>query len=79
MCIVMTGLTTVAGSIPLVLASGAGAETRIVIGVVVLAGVLAGIFFTLLIVPVAYSLIARGTGSPNDIAKTIEKEEAQKA
>ncbi len=77
--IVMTGLTTVAGSIPLVLASGAGAETRIVIGVVVLAGVLAGIFFTLLIVPVAYSLIARGTGSPNDIAKTIEREEAQKA
>lgn len=72
--IMMTGLTTVAGSVPLVLASGAGAETRITIGVVVLAGVLVATFFTLLVVPVAYSLIARGTGSPEDIAKEIEKQ-----
>lgn len=72
--IMMTGLTTVAGSVPLVLASGAGAETRITIGVVVLAGVLVATFFTLVIVPVAYSLIARGTGSPNDVARRIEEE-----
>ncbi|MCL4136562.1 UNVERIFIED_CONTAM: hypothetical protein GTU68_066627 [Idotea baltica] len=72
--IVMTGLTTAAGSLPLVMASGAGAETRIVIGIVVLAGVLASTFFTLLIVPVAYSLIARGTGSPNDVARMIEEQ-----
>lgn len=73
--IVMTGLTTVAGAVPLVLASGAGAETRIVIGVVVLAGVLVSTFLTLLVVPVAYSLIARGTGSPSDVEKQIEKDE----
>lgn len=72
--IVMTGLTTAAGSIPLVVASGAGAETRIVIGIVVLTGVLAATFFTLLIVPVAYSLIAKGTGSPNDVARMIEQQ-----
>ncbi len=71
--IMMTGLTTVAGSVPLVLASGAGAETRLTIGVVILAGVLVATFFTLLVVPVAYSLIARGTGSPEDVAKEIEK------
>ncbi|MEE4243809.1 MAG: efflux RND transporter permease subunit, partial [Kangiellaceae bacterium] len=35
--IVMTGLTTVAGSMPLVIASGAGAETRVMIGVGILA------------------------------------------
>lgn len=75
--IVMTGLTTAAGSIPLVIASGAGAETRIVIGVVVLAGVLTATFFTLLIVPVAYSLLARGTGSPNDVARVIEQQTKQ--
>lgn len=72
--IMMTGLTTVAGSVPLVLASGAGAETRITIGVVVLAGVLVATFFTLLVVPIAYSLLARKTGSPNDISKKIESE-----
>jgi len=76
--IIMTGLTTVAGSIPLVMASGAGAETRIVIGVVVLTGVSAATFFTLFIVPVAYSLMARRTGSPNDVARKIEAEQ-QKA
>ena len=71
--IVMTGLTTIAGAIPLVLASGAGSETRIVIGIVVLTGVFAATLFTLFIVPVAYSLIARNTGSPNDVAKKIEE------
>ncbi len=75
--IIMTGLTTVAGSLPLVLASGAGAETRITIGVVVLAGVLLATFFTLFIVPVAYSLIARKTGSPNDVAKALEQQMPQ--
>ena len=72
--IVMTGLTTIAGAIPLVLSSGAGSETRIVIGVVVLTGVFAATFFTLFIVPVAYSLIARKTGSPNAVAERLEAE-----
>ncbi|WP_153915856.1 efflux RND transporter permease subunit, partial [Shewanella sp. TC10] len=38
--ILMTGITTAAGAIPLVMSSGAGAETRFVIGVVVLSGIL---------------------------------------
>ncbi len=72
--IVMTGLTTIAGAIPLILTSGAGAETRIVIGVVVLSGVMAATVFTLFIVPAAYSLLARGTGSPDDTARRLEAE-----
>ena len=75
--ILMTGLTTIAGSIPLVLSSGAGAETRSVIGIVVLAGVFAATLFTLFIVPVAYSLLARNTGSPNDIARKIAASDAE--
>lgn len=70
--IIMTGLTTVAGSVPLVLSSGAGAETRMVIGVVVLAGVLAATFFTLFIVPAFYSMLARKTGSPSDVGRALE-------
>mgnify|MGYP000296987862 CR=1 FL=1 len=71
--IVMTGLTTAAGAIPLVLSSGAGAETRMVIGVVILGGVMAATFFTLFIVPAAYSLIARRTGSPMDVTRELEE------
>lgn len=73
--ILMTGLTTVAGAIPLVTSSGAGAETRLVIGVVVMFGVVAATFFTLFIVPVAYSLIARNTGSPGDVARQLEADQ----
>jgi multidrug efflux pump len=75
--IIMTSLTAVAGSIPLVISSGAGSETRFVIGVVVISGVLIATFFTLFVVPVAYSLLARNTGSPNDVSKKLEGEVAR--
>jgi multidrug efflux pump len=57
-----------------VLSSGAGAETRIVIGVVVLSGVFAATIFTLFVVPLAYSLIARRTGSVGNVEKRLNKE-----
>lgn len=75
--IVMTGITTIAGSVPLILSSGAGAETRTAIGVVILFGVLAATFFTLFIVPVAYDLLARKTGSPGDVKRQLEKEKLE--
>ncbi|GEN22706.1 multidrug transporter [Halomonas cupida] len=72
--IVMTSVTTIAGSIPLILSSGAGAETRMVIGTVIFTGVAAATFFTLFVVPVAYDLLARHTGSPGDVSRKLEKE-----
>ena len=72
--IVMTAITTAAGAVPLLFASGAGAETRTAIGVVVFAGVLAATIFTVFVVPVAYELIARRTGSPGDVARRLEAE-----
>jgi multidrug efflux pump len=70
--IVMTGVTTIAGTIPLILASGAGAETRYVVGTVILFGVLAATILTVLVVPVAYSLLARKTSSPEQVARDLE-------
>jgi len=70
----MTGITTAAGSIPLILSSGAGAETRDVIGIVIFAGVITATLFTLIVVPVAYSLMARHTGSPGDVARRLDSE-----
>lgn len=70
--IVITGITTAAGSIPLILSTGAGAETRMVIGIVVLTGTIAATVFTLFVVPVAYELFARRTGSPGDVARNLD-------
>ena len=72
--IVMTGITTMAGSIPLLLSSGAGAETRLVIGTVILAGVLAATFFTLFVVPVAYDRFAQRSHTPGFTTRQLEKE-----
>lgn len=72
--IIMTSLTAVAGAVPLVVSSGAGSETRFVIGVVVISGVIVATFFTLFVVPVAYSLLAKNTGSPELVGKQLDQE-----
>ena len=72
--IIMTGITTAAGTIPLILSSGAGAETRLVIGIVVLSGVVLATVLTIFIVPLGYDLLARGTGSPGDVARRLNEE-----
>jgi multidrug efflux pump len=75
--ILMTTLTAVAGALPLIFSHGAGAETRSVIGVVILFGVSSALIVTLILVPAAYSLLARRTGSPREIERRLETEEAQ--
>ncbi|GAB3345429.1 efflux RND transporter permease subunit [Chromohalobacter beijerinckii] len=72
--ILMTAVTTMAGAVPLILASGPGAETRLVIGTVIFSGVAAATLFTLLVVPVAYDILARRTGSPSDVSRQLERE-----
>jgi len=75
--IVMTTFTTVTSAIPLVFAVGPGAESRMVIGVVIFAGVSLASIFTLFIVPGAYYWLCRNTGSPKAIANEINKAEQQ--
>jgi len=70
--VLMTALTTVAGSIPLILATGPGSETRFVIGVAVFSGVLFATLFTLFVIPAAYTLLARRTQSPQATTRHIE-------
>ncbi|MGM0702247.1 MAG: efflux RND transporter permease subunit [Pseudomonadota bacterium] len=72
--IVMTAVTTMAGAVPLIVSSGAGAETRLVIGTVILCGLAAATLFTLFVVPVAYDLLARRTSSPGEVARRLERE-----
>ncbi len=75
--IIMTGITTAAGSIPLILSFGAGSETRTAIGIVIFSGVLAATLFTIIVIPVGYSLLARRTGAIGDVARALAEEEAR--
>jgi Cu/Ag efflux pump CusA len=55
------------------LASGAGAESRQSIGVVVFYGVVISVVLTLGVVPAVYTLAARNTRSPQAVAHMIER------
>ncbi len=72
--ILMTAVTTVAGAVPLMLSDGPGSETRSVIAIVILWGVSAATLFTIFVVPVAYSLLARKTSSPKAVSQKLENE-----
>jgi len=56
--ITMTMLSTVLSGIPLVMASGAGAEARIALGWIIVGGLGMATLFTLFLTPVAYVLLA---------------------
>jgi multidrug efflux pump len=57
--ILMTSVATVAGHFPLTLVSGAGAAARNSIGLVLVGGMSIGTFFTLIVLPAIYILIAK--------------------
>ncbi|MDB1122551.1 multidrug efflux RND transporter permease subunit [Vibrio algarum] len=56
--ILMTTAAMIAGLIPLMYASGAGAAQRFSIGIVIVAGLAIGTLFTLFVLPVIYSFLA---------------------
>ncbi|MEK7214749.1 MAG: efflux RND transporter permease subunit, partial [Chloroflexota bacterium] len=74
--IVMTSLTAVFGAVPLLLAFGAGAEVRYVLGVVIFYGVLLSSLLTLFVLPVLYLQFARTSNTPGKVAGRIEELES---
>jgi multidrug efflux pump len=71
--ILMTGLSTSIGALPLVISFGPGAETRLTLGLVVLFGVMSATLAAILVVPAAYRSMARRTGSPGRVAARLEE------
>ena len=69
----MTSLCTVFGAVPLLIATGAGAESRSTIGSVIVYGVTFSLLLTLYVVPVIYAFVARNTKSPEYISQMIER------
>ncbi|BEH16536.1 efflux RND transporter permease subunit [Marinobacter shengliensis] len=71
--VLMTTISTVFGAVPLVIATGAGAESRAAIGMVILGGLVFATTLTLFIIPVLYNLLARFAKSSNAVEKELER------
>ncbi|MBC7990600.1 MAG: multidrug efflux RND transporter permease subunit [Luteimonas sp.] len=73
--IVMTSIAFIAGTVPLVLSHGAGAEVRSATGITVFSGMLGVTLFGLFLTPVFYvalrKLVTRKSTSDRDLAKAI--------
>ena len=70
--ILMTTGAMVLGAVPLALAAGAGAESRMQIGWVIVGGMSLGTLLTLFVVPTVYTLVARGHKTAVVPDETIE-------
>ena len=56
--ILMTSLATIFGALPIALALGAGAQSRVPLGIVVVGGLLFALILTLFVIPTMYILLA---------------------
>jgi multidrug efflux pump len=71
--VLMTALSTMMGSLPLIFSTGAGSESRMLLGTVIFSGVFMTTLMTLFVVPVVYDLLAKNTGSPQAVANLLNK------
>jgi multidrug efflux pump len=67
--VLMTTGATVIGHFPLILVTGAGAEARNSIGLILVAGMLLGTIFTLFILPSVYLVLASTRSEQHDDAE----------
>lgn len=72
--VMMTAVSTVLGGLPLVLASGAGAEAREAVGWVIVGGLGFATVFTLFLTPLFYRLIAPFGGTPGAAKRRLAEE-----
>ncbi|GAB2974580.1 efflux RND transporter permease subunit [Mucilaginibacter puniceus] len=71
--ILMTSLAVVLGSVPIALALGAGAKSRVSLGIVIIGGMLFSLVLTLYVIPTMYVLIASKTRRDPDEEPSEEK------
>lgn len=73
--ILMTSLATALGALPIALALGAGAQSRIPLGIVVVGGLVFSLLLTLFVVPAMYTYIASKKLRKSVINEVMEKGE----
>ena len=78
--ILMTSISTVLGAVPIAFATGAGAESRNPMGIVVVGGLMLSTLITLYVIPIVYVLMDRlcmkftGKSSAHGLVKAAEIE-----
>ncbi len=77
--ILMTTIATALGALPLALSTGAGAESRNALGIVIIGGVLFATVLSLFLIPVLYRLLARLTKPTGYIARSLGAMETEYA
>jgi len=75
--VLMTSIATTFGAVPLALASGPGAEGRIVIGIVIISGTVFATLLTLFVIPGMYQLLAPYTQPVDTVAKKLARLETE--
>ena len=71
--ILMTAFSFILGVLPLLVASGAGAEARKVMGMTVFSGMLVATVIGVLVVPALYVLVERYVARRKPVQNTIEQ------
>lgn len=77
--VLMTTAAMVIGLIPLLFASGAGANSRFGLGVVIVSGMMVGTLFTLFVLPAVYTRLARDHSGMNATERSRALQAAEKA
>ena len=76
--ILMTSLAVVLGSVPIAFALGAGAKSRVSLGIVIMGGVLFSLVLTLYIIPMMYLIFAAKTRRDPDAEDEDEVKKVRK-
>ncbi|MCC7533189.1 MAG: efflux RND transporter permease subunit [Bacteroidia bacterium] len=71
--ILMTSLATILGALPIALAMGDAATSRISLGIVIIGGLIFSGFLTLYVIPAVYSYLSRGGVRTKTVTETIEQ------
>jgi multidrug efflux pump subunit AcrB len=72
--IMMTSLATMLGALPIALALGAGAKSRVSMGMVIIGGLLFSGFLTLYVIPVVYQFLSSNKRSHQTNNSSIDEE-----
>lgn len=76
--ILMTSMAVVLGSVPIALALGAGAKSRVSLGIVIIGGMLFSLVLTLYVIPMMYVLIASKERKDPDAIDADENQKEKK-
>jgi hydrophobe/amphiphile efflux-1 (HAE1) family protein len=64
--ILMTSLATILGALPIALALGAGAKSRVSMGIAIIGGLLFSLVLTLYVIPAIYTYLSRNSKEPHE-------------